>query len=235
MKNVLAAALAATISIGAASAQDEITNPRGMVSNFDAVNLGPVLSELGLVWQQRTTKEGQPYIAASVGGELMINLIPTACAGAKFTGCVGLHTIALFPGDGINYQTVLAFGQKYAFTSVMIAEDASKAAISRYDIADYGIPRGNVSSSLQNFVYLATMFRQELSSGAKTVSLKGYADDMAAGMLNTRALVNVSAEAAQSMPRHQQAMQESAELVSVLFREGEAPRNKIENVTAPRK
>ena len=234
MKHLLAAALAATASIGAASAQDEISNPRGMVANFDAANLGPVLSELGLVWQQRTTQEGQPYIAASVGGELMINLIPTACAGAKFTGCVGLHTIALFPGENINYQTVLAFGQKYAFTSVMIAEDASKAAISRYDIADYGIPRGNVDSSLRNFVYLAMMFRQELASGAKTVSLKGYADDMSAGMLNTRTLVETGSDAAKTLPRHQQAMQESAEMISVLFREGEAPRNKIENIGAKR-
>ncbi|MBY0422302.1 MAG: YbjN domain-containing protein, partial [Parvularculaceae bacterium] len=229
MKKFLAAAVAAIAAVGVANAQDEISNPRGMVANFDASNLGPVLSELGLVWQQRTTQEGQPYIAASVGGELMINLIPTACSD-KFTNCVGLQTIALFPGRDINYQSVLAFGQKYAFTSVMISQDATKAAISRYDIADYGIPRGNVASSLMNFVYLASMFKSELASGAKTVSLKGYAEDFSATSLNSRGLVAISGAHAEQTPRHQKALMESYEIVNVLFQEGEAPRNKIENV-----
>jgi hypothetical protein len=229
---MMAGLLAAAATVGAANAQDEISNPRGIVPNFDSANLGPVLSELGLVWQQRATQDGKPYIAASVGGELMITLTPTACTGANNTNCIGLHTTSLATGQGLNYQTVLAFGQKYAFTSVMISSDATRAAISRYDIADFGIPRGNIASSLMNFVYLAMQFRSELSSGANTVSLKGYAEDMSAGLLNSRALTEVTGDEATSFSAHQNAMRESAELINVLFSEGEAPRNKISNLGA---
>lgn len=232
MRQVIAGVLAAAAMIGAAQAQDEISNPRGIVPNFDPANLGPVLSELGLVWQQRATQDGKPYIAASVGGELMINLTPTACTGPKNTNCIGLHTVSLAAGQDLNYQTVLAFGQKYAFTSVMISSDATRAAISRYDIADFGIPRGNIASSLMNFVYLAMQFRQELSSGANTVSLKGYADDMSAGLLNSRALTDVTGAEPGGFSAHSRAMRESAEIIDVLFKEGEAPRNKITNIGA---
>lgn len=232
MRSLIAGMMAAAATLGAAQAQEEISNPRGIVANFDAANLGPVLSELGLVWQQRATQDGKAYIAASVGGELMITLTPTACTGPNNTNCIGLHTTSLATGQGLNYQTVLAFGQKYAFTSVMISADASRAAISRYDIADFGIPRGNIASSLMNFVFLAMQFRQELSSGANTVSLKGYADDMSAGLLNSRALTQVTGSEGTSFSAHQKAMQESSELITVLFSEGEAPRNKITNVGA---
>lgn len=234
MKTFVSAALAgfAALTSSAAAAADDISNPRGMVANFDAQNIGSLLSELGLVWQKRQTQEGQPYIAASVGGALMINLLPTACQGEAYTNCVGLHTIALFPGDGINYQTVLAFGQKYAFTSVVIAQDGSHAAISRYDIADFGIPRGNLASSLKNFVYLADVFRKEISSAANTVSLEGYPDDLSARLLNGRALADVGGgeRAVGNFARHRQAFEESSELIRVLMNEGEAPRNKIDNL-----
>lgn len=238
--NSIIAVAAAALSAAAASpqatrpatqaAEGEIANPRGIVANFDAANLGPVLSEMGVVWQQRQTQEGRPYIAASIGGSLLINMMPTACTGPNFSNCVGLQTIALFPGKDINYQSVLAFGQKYAFTSVQIAPDASYATISRYDIADYGIARGNVASSLENFVYLASAFRQELQSGAKTISLKGYAEDFSATLLNSRGLTEVAGEKA-GLPRHQEALEETAELINILYKEGEAPRNKIDNVT----
>jgi hypothetical protein len=236
MKKAFAAAAAIAAVFGAAQAQqDVVSNPRGMVSNFDIANVGPILTEMGAVWQQATAANGQPYLRVSAGGDLVLNVIPTACQGQNFTNCVGMNTVALFTGGGLNYQTIAAFNQKYWFSTAGVAPDGDGAYISRYDISDYGIPRGNVAASVLNLVVLADIFRQELSSAGKTVSLEGYADDMAARLLNGRGLQALAgAGALQEVTKHQIAMEESAEIVTILFKDQSAPTNKIVNINAGR-
>lgn len=234
MKKFLAAGAAATALFGSAGAQqqDLISNPRGVISNFDVANIGPILTEMGAVWQQRKAESGQPYVAVSAGGELVLNVIPTACQGASFSNCVGMNTVALFSGSGINYQTVAAFNQKYWFSTAGVAEDGSAAYISRYEISDYGISRGNVAASVVNLVVLADIFRQELSSASRTVSLEGYAEDLSARLLNSRGLAALGGDnAIAPLTRHQAAMEETSELVLTLMADKNAPRNKIENLT----
>lgn len=233
----LAAAVAAVLAVcGSASAQqnqDVVANPRGMVTNFDISNIGPILTEMGAVWQQAQAGNGQPYLQVSAGGDLVLNVIPTACQGTNFTGCVGMNTVALFSGANLNYQTITAFNQKYWFSTAGVAPDGASAYISRYDISDYGIPRGNVAASILNLVVLADIFRQELSAGGKTVSLQGYADDMSARLLNGRGLETLAGKGAiAQITRHQTAMEESAELIHVLMKDKDAPRNKIQNFNA---
>jgi hypothetical protein len=190
---------------------------------------------MGAVWQQATAANGQPYLRVSAGGDLVLNVIPTACQGQNFTNCVGMNTVALFIGGGLNYQTIAAFNQKYWFSTAGVAPDGDGAYISRYDISDYGIPRGNVAASVLNLVVLADIFRQELSSAGKTVSLEGYADDMAARLLNGRGLQALAgAGALQEVTKHQIAMEESAEIVTILFKDQSAPTNKIVNINAGR-
>ena len=232
MKKIIAAALAAAAAHGAAGAQQQtnISNPRGIAANFDAANLGPILTELGIAWQARTAPNGQAYIEAALG-DLYVNLIPAACEGANNTGCVGLSTLALFPGQGVNAQTVMAFGQRYFFTSVGVTPDGAQSYINRYDIADYGIPRGNIESSLVNFAYLAQLFRQEMSSGANTISQEGFADDMSARFLNKAGVVAIGG-AMPAGPRHQAAIEENAEIIKMLAADPAAARNKIENPAA---
>ncbi len=236
MNKLLAASAAIAALSGSVQAQqDVVANPRGMVANFDIGNVGPILTEMGAVWQQATAGNGQPYLRVSAGGDLVLNIIPTACQGQSFTGCVGMNTVALFSGGGINYQTVAAFNQKYWFSTAGIAPDGSGAYLSRYDIADYGIARGNVAASVLNLVVLADIFRKELATSGKTVSLEGYADDMSARLLNGRGLTALAGPGAlETMTKHQVAMEESAEIVRVLLKDQDAPRNKIENVNAGR-
>ena len=232
MKNLLAVSAAAAIALGSAVAQEQdlVSNPRGLISSFEVANVGPILTEMGAVWQQRQAPNGQPYIAVSAGGELVLNIIPTACQGDNFTNCVGVNTVALFSGSGLNYQTVSAFNQKYWFSTAGVSPDGTDAYISRYEISDYGIPRGNLAASVVNLVVLADLFKKELATARNTVSLEGYADDMSARLLNSRGLTALAGHnAIEPVTRHQTAMEESAELVRILLTDKDAPRNKIEN------
>ena len=235
-KSVLAMS-AAAIALGAsASAQELISNPTGVVANFDPANIGPVLTELGVVWQERADDSGKPFIAASVGGQLSFNIVPTACQGANNTNCVGMNLLALYGGANVNPQTVSAFNQRFFFVSAGALSNNAGAYISRYEIADYGIPRGNVASSIGNFVFLADSFMKEVSSGAKTVSLDGYADDMSANILNVKAaeaagvVVADGPDASKKGYIHRAGFNEAPELVRVMMESKAATRNKIRNI-----
>jgi hypothetical protein len=234
----LSAGLIALATIGGAAnaqTQELISNPRGMVANFDAVNLGPVLTELGIVWQERQTPDGQAFIAASIGGSLNLNIVPLACLGpGGRSGCVGANIVTFFTGGYANPQSVSAFNQKYVFTSAGVLSDNSGAYLSRYEIADYGIPRGNVASSIGSYFALAQRFRDEIA--AKTVSADGYADDMSASILNVRSGEAVGIDASVKgdggmLAVHQAGFESTPELVRKLINSDNAPRNKITNVT----
>lgn len=235
MKKLMLAGVAVAAAFGAAQAQDTelVSNPRGMVTYFDTQSIGQVLTEMGAVWQQRVAPSGQPYLAVSAGGELTLNIIPTACQGDSFTKCVGMNTVALYSGAGFNYQTVTAFNQRYWFSTAGVAPDGTTAYVSRYEIADYGIPRGNIAASIYNLSELADRFRQELASSTQTVAMEGYADDLASRSLNSKGLFALAgSDAAQHMSRHERAMEETAELVKVLLTDADAPRNKVQNINA---
>lgn len=237
MMRLSAASVALATTLGAAGAQTQelISNPRGMVANFDAINLGPVLTELGIVWQERQTADGTPFIAASVGGALTFNIVPTACLSPdQRSGCVGVNLITTFTGGYANPQSVSAFNQKYWFTSAGLISDNSGAYLSRYEIADYGIPRGNVASSIGSYYALAQRFRDEIA--AKTVSADGYGDDMSASILTVRSAEAVGIDAAvkgdgTTAAIHQAGFEATPELVRKLIASENAPRNKITNVT----
>jgi hypothetical protein len=237
MKKTVFSIVAAATAFGAAGAsaqmQDPIVNPRGMVANFDAANLGTVLTELGVVWQERQLADGQRFIAASAGGNLSFNIVPAACLGPNNTGCVGAQMFAMFTGKPATAQSLAAFNASYAFTSVGALPDSSAVYISRYDIADYGIPRGNVASSVFSFFALAERFQQEVIGGTTTVSADGYAEDMSAAYLNRAAGEKagvVSAAASNFATLHQAAFQATPVLARALAESDNAPKNKISNI-----
>lgn len=239
MKSVFFLLAGAVAIMSAASAQQlsAISDPRGMVENFDFANLSPLLAELGMQYEVRQSPDGQSYLAATYNGQLKFNLIPTACLNDETSNCVGLNILALFSYSQVNTQTVSAFNQRYSFISAGMLSDNTGAYISRYEIADYGIPRGNVASSLGNFLVLLERFEDELQSGAQTVSQDGYADDMSARFLNGKSLVKVSgapAANASRLERHQAAFEETSELVKLLMRDGNETHNKIQNTNKNR-
>ena len=229
------AVFAATGFAFAQTTQATVSNPSQTMSNFDPVNLGPLLSELGLVWRQQQTGDGRSIITANIGGELTVNFVPSACLNGA-SNCIGLVTLAQFEGGNFNPQSVSAFNQKYWFASAGIVSNGGSAYISRYDIADFGIPRGNIASSITNFYVLASKFASEIRSGAKTVSLDGFADDFSAASLNKQSLQEIGVnEAPQShLEHHLDSFEAAPQLVKALIKDPNTARNKITNVTPQR-
>lgn len=227
----------AIVGIGSVAAQDsEISDPRRNIPDFDAQHLGPVLDDLGVTWQERRTDDGGRYIRASVGTSFAFNIVPSACEDQyELTSCLGASFIALYGGAPLNYQTVSAFNQRYAFTTAGVLPGGRDAFISRYEIADFGIARGNVASSLANFIYLAERFKNEITNGVTTVAQEGYASDMAEASLNQK--VALAMGAAPERPtsralRHRAAFEAVADAVRLLNASDAAPKNKISNISA---
>lgn len=209
-----------------------IANPQVSIAEFSPETIGPLLTELGLVWQVQTPETGQSYIAASYAGLINFILAPTACRGANGAECVGLNMVAIFEGSA-NPQTVRAFNYRYAFASAGI-DPSGAAYLSRYDLSDYGIARGNLATSVQVFVNQVAMFAAELDTSERTVSLEGYADDLASSALNREVRETLSGSeihAANAIERHQFGLEEGAAAVRRFILDENAPRNKIENVT----
>ena len=233
-KRAVSAVAIAAACVASASAQQTqelaLSNPTGVVKNFDASTLGPLLSELGISWNAQQGDNGRTFIAANIGGQLNVNFIPSACLEGGSRNCIGLNTLAYFEGGSPNPQTVSAFNQKYWFVSAGIVSSGKGAYISRYEIADFGIARGNVESSLRNFVFLADKFRSEISSGAKTVSLDGYADDMSASLLNTKGVKAIGGVLDTADNVHIGGFEEAPEVVKVFLSDPNAPKNKIDNI-----
>jgi|GEM_PF-1450213 len=236
---ILAAATAASSNALAQSnaapggAQDIISSPRGTVPNFDVQTIGPILSELGLVYQASQTADGTTYLTANIAGELNVSFIPSACLSSGRSNCIGLVTIAQFEGTNFNPQTVSAFNQKYSFVSTGLVDNGQYAFISRYDIADYGVARGNIASSVTNFYVLARKFRDEIQTSTKTVSLDGYADDLSSSILNKHSLeaLGVISTPETNLDHHLASFEAAPEIVKILVNDPSTPKNKIVNVT----
>lgn len=240
MKRVLGAVSAMAMLASNAAAQNSladanapVSNPATAVSNFDVQSVGPVLNELGVAWQAIQDEAGKSLIQANAGGAMVFYLKPTACRAANGTDCVGLATFAYFQGAA-NAQTVRAFNDSYPFASTGLMSSGSGAYISRYDIADYGIPRGNVAISILSFLTLADKFRSELQTASQTVAFEGYAADLSSARLNRESLADLTGfESLPGTPlkRHQQGFEEVIEEIVELSTDTSRPRNKIDNIS----
>jgi hypothetical protein len=230
MKLLMGAAAAALV-LGASAMAQGISNPAGTMRNFDIANLGPVLTDMGVQWEQRAGPNGDPFIVANVNG-YFLNIVPTACQGQNSTQCLGAQTFALNEAQGISQQGINAFNLRYAFLSAGPVQNGYY--LSRYDIADYGIARGNVYSSIASFLSIASRATGELAGGGQTISTIGFAEDMSASHLNEAsgdALgVDVSVNTGDA---HLKEIRATPEFVKALVATGNAAFNKIENVNKP--
>ena len=230
---VIFAALA-MISSAVAQGSGTIANPRSSIDNFDTGTLLPILLEMGLQAELRQTPQGQAFIAVNhPASNLSFNVIPAACQTNGVADCIGLTTLALFSGRAVNAQTVMAFNERYYFTTAGKPSSGDGAFILRYDIADYGIPRGNVAASVLNFLSLALNFNNEISNSNSTANQIGYSDDLSAKFLNNRSLTEMSGEVPATtspMKAHQISFEETPEIVLQMLREESAAHNKISNI-----
>ncbi|MEM8771930.1 MAG: hypothetical protein AAGD92_09815 [Pseudomonadota bacterium] len=230
-KNLILGAVAAfSLAQGAFAQEAPVSSPASSIPSFDVASVGPVLNELGVVWQAQQAN-GQTYIAANANGEMNFLLVPAACKGANQTQCVGLSMVAIFEGN-TNPQTIRAFNYRYAFASAGI-DPSGSAYIKRYEISDYGMARGNLATSVLVFIEQAKMLQNELATARRTVALEGYAEDLSAGSLNrggVAALTGVKTHTANPVDAHQIGLDETADHVRFFINNKRAPRNKINNI-----
>lgn len=239
MKRFIGAICAGAVFVSGAAAQNNqlsnqgspVANPTQPLAEFNVQNIGAILSEMGVTWQEHAADNGQPYIDANFAGVVNFRLVPSACRSANFNNCSGLSLLSGFAGRA-NPQTVNAFNYRYAFASAGL-DPSGSAYLSRYEISDYGMPRGNLATSILVFVQQTAFLADELASARQTVSLEGYADDLSASALNRQMRVGLGgAVKAPSNPveMHQQGLEETAKNVRDFIADTSAPKNKIANI-----
>ena len=240
MKKLLWAAAALSLattanaqnSFNTPSTAGPVANPTSTISNFDIQSVGPVLNELGITWQPYSGNNGETVIAANANGELNFLLAPAACRLNENSDCVGLQMVAMFDGQ-VNPQSISAFNYRYAFSSAGL-DDSGSAYLNRYEISDYGVPRGNLAISILVFIQQAKQLGTELATAGRTVALQGYASDLSATALNYNSLENVVGDQAHvqsAMDLHAIGFEDSAERVKHFIADKTAPRNKINNLS----
>ena len=226
-----AAALAAVLPTQALAAEKApISKPSEMLLDYDVENLIPILQELGYTWEGRTAPSGAKVILSEAENGIKFVLAPAACVRAADDGCHGINMIAIFAGEA-NQRTVQAFNYKYPYTSAGI-DNGGSAFISRYDIADFGQPRGNFARSLDVFISQAAYFKDTLESATTTVNQASVSGDLAANSLNLKPMLEDEALAARvgiNPKGHEVSLEQTAEFVSVLFKAGEQVPEKIIN------
>lgn len=163
-----------------------VSNPGMLLESLHAEAIVPVLDELGIQYQGASLENGQKVILAQAPNGVKFNLTPVACdkAGKR---CRGLNMVALFQTSAPD-RVVAAFNYRYAFISAGV-DDSGIAYISRYDIADYGMPRGNLAVSLANYLHMAKLFDRHLYEATNTVRLDASDTDLAANGLNMNAIL----------------------------------------------
>lgn len=227
-------AAAASINLPQAVAQNSlVASPTSTIPNFDPQNIGPVLNEMGITWVQQQADNGKTYIVANVQNVLTFLMAPTVCRNGGVSDCIGLQMVAIFEGDA-NPQTVQAFNYRYNFATAGLNESGD-AFLSRYEIADYGMPRGNLSTSIEVFANQILMFASELDTASRTVSMEGYADDLSASHLNRQvreSILGVEAAPIDPIEMHQRALEEGAVFVRHFLSDKSSPRNKIKNISS---
>ena len=76
MKYLAKLLMAAGFAVAAAPAQAApVENPDRVIADFNASEIGPILTELGIVWRQYAADDGQPFIDANYQGSFVFRLL----------------------------------------------------------------------------------------------------------------------------------------------------------------
>jgi hypothetical protein len=200
MRTLVLAAAALLLGAGAQAAEKtasdtttKIRNPSAPLTSLHAEALVPILSQMGLSYEGVTLPRGDRALLVSAPGGQRFQITPMACDSQN--RCRGMHFVTLFE-TGADRRTVAAFNERYAFVSAGVSAD-NIAYLTRYELADYGIPRGNVAVAIDVFLKTSDLFAEHLKDGPKGLRQAPDGSDLAANALNRRSLalaVPVAAE-----------------------------------------
>jgi len=141
-----------------AKAADTVEDAYGIMNNLAASELMPLMTELNLSPEYRTRDEGEDYLfLTDADSGLSFYAVPSACTDGK---CVGIEFLVPLSNRQISSEAVDKY-KKISFIKVNNMEADNYVSVSRYEIADYGIARGNLQASIENLLVLAKRVREE--------------------------------------------------------------------------
>ncbi len=143
---MLTATPASAISDASGSDTNRISNPAGILENFDVANLLPLVQEMGFQAEAGQFESGNDYIRAVVDGVIVV-MQPMACQQLR-SSCGGLSIMVYYTAANPSLAALVKYNQDRLFAKAGLTSDGF--FVNRYEIADYGIPRGNVRSSVIN-------------------------------------------------------------------------------------
>lgn len=197
MRMILALALVSCLPAAAFAAQ---VDPRANVASFTQDNV--IAAAQAINFQTEVLSDGSKKavgITAPNGAKFIA--MPTTCQKPNQTDCYALSIFTIFRGWPTSAEQMNYFNKHRSFTKAYL--DETDAVLSRYEIADYGIPIGNISSNIANFAAVCAQFKQFLDAGGTGASYVPAPDTHLLGNAFGAAprAVEIKDEAAESAPR----------------------------------
>ncbi len=189
----------------AASAQvpgNSFTQPdtdRQIITNFDPENMTPILDGMPLTYEIRRFDDQSLIYFLDISGLKMV-MAPMACTGENKTNCLGLLTVTAFT-DLAPAQSALTYVNDNVPFITAYPGGERGTVFRRYDLGDFGIARGNVVSSVTNFLGNLRSATDYLYNQEGTVEVGSRtATDNDAASLNRRGLDALKDKVAASSP-----------------------------------
>ncbi len=160
MNRYVSTALLAGGVLWAVPAFAEVSNTSEMWFSWDANRVIALATEVGDTGSLVAGDDGDPSsvgIVTSSGLKYVIS--PTACVQGT---CYGFQLIAEFDGS-VTAEQMNEFNLDRSFTKSYV--DEGNAYLTRYEVCDYGIPKGNFAADMTNFEAVAATFETYLSTG----------------------------------------------------------------------
>jgi len=153
-----------------AAAQDinAVTGRTGLVTNFDLPTLTRILRELKLPHQVAPGTNGR-FINIGFANGVRATLGRNACRADGLT-CKGLTITARFGAGKAGWSELEklrranSFNARNSFIKAGVDGEGQFYLI-RYELADFGVSRGAVATSLLVFANLAQQYREHLFAG----------------------------------------------------------------------
>ncbi len=131
---------------------------------FEVLDVAATLSEMGVAARVMTMDDGSVIIRAETNAQFKFVIYLAACETPPRAACAGMELDAFFDeaSAGATLSSVNAFNQSHAFTKAFML-DSGQPILSRYEISDYGITKGNLVSNVVNFVRIGEAFMVHLT------------------------------------------------------------------------
>ena len=154
--------------------QPIVSDPNGVIDNFDAATIIPLLKE-----RYEDVREielsNHTAVRLQVGGAILV-LLPNACENTlPLSGCVGLYVRAFFDG-----APSLELVNQYNTGEIIMAaqvEENGDVVLRRYLIADFGFQRGSLIADVENSLVAIDRYFRFLDTYDKSVQVSQISDD----------------------------------------------------------